>query len=173
MLPIEYSDKDISSELKSALLKKQSYEDVFNTPEGSLIKDAVMEKILKPILIDTADTKGASYKINMDAIKDNVIKLLINAPQFGEIAISMTVQKQMDSMGGITKFFAKTLYGGEALVWEKVRLSAMGREAEAYIKENILGPKFRGTVQTPKEQKKIMSEAEDMITKAVKSYGKK
>ncbi|MBC7427984.1 MAG: hypothetical protein H7336_05185 [Bacteriovorax sp.] len=167
------SDKDVSPELKAALLKKQSYEEVFNTLEGNKIKDAVMEKILKPILMDNADTKAPAYKTNMDAVKDNVIKLLINSSQFGETAISMTIQKQMDSMGGITKFFAKTLYGGESLNWEKVRLSNDGKKAEAYIKENVLGPKFKGTVQTPEEQKKAMDEAQAMVTKAVKSHGKK
>ncbi|MBC7712422.1 MAG: hypothetical protein H7177_03735 [Rhizobacter sp.] len=166
-------DKDVSPELKAALLKKQSYEDVFNTAEGSRIKDAVMEKILKPILMDNADTKGSAYKTNMDAVKDNVIKLLINSPQFGETAISMTIQKQMDNMGGVTKFFAKTLYGGDSLNWEKVRLTDEGKKAEAYIKDNVLGPKFKGIVQSAEEQKKAMDSAQEMVTKAVKSYGKK
>lgn len=165
------SEKDVPPDLREVLLKKQSFEEIFNTPEGSLIKDAVMEKILKPALLENSDLKGVAYKTNMEVIKDSVVKLLINAPSFGETAISMGIQKQIDGMGGFTKFFAKVLYGGESLNWEKVRATEQGKKAEAYIKENVLMPKFKGTSQTPEEQKKIMDEATKMVTQAVKAYG--
>ena len=165
------SEKDVPMELRDVLLKKENFEEIFNTPEGSRIKDTVMEKILKPALVDGADMSGPGFKANMDAIKDNVVKLLIDAPSFGEKAIKMSIQNQINEMGGVTKFFAKTLYGGDALLWEKVRLTEDGKKAEAYIKQYVLEPKFKGTVQTDEEKKKAMKEAEKLVTKAVKNYG--
>ena len=167
------SDKDVPADLRAVLLNKQSFEEIFNTPEGNRIKDAVMEKILKPTLLYNADLGGVAYKANMDAIKDNVIRLLVNAPSFGEKAISMTVQGKMNEMGGFTKFVVKTFIGSkDSLDWEKVRRSPAGIEAEAYIKEQVLIPMFRGDTN-PEREKEAMKKAEDMVTKAVTSYGKK
>ncbi len=166
------SEKDVPADLKAVLLNKQSFEDIFNTPEGNRIKDAVMEKILKPTLLDNADLKGVAYKANMDAIKENVIRLLVNAPSFGEKAISMTIQGKMNDMGGFTKFVVKNFIGGkDSLDWEKVRRTPAGIEAEAYIKEQVLIPKFKGDAD-PEKEKAAMKKAEDMVTTAVKSYGK-
>lgn len=165
------STKDVPMDLRDVLLQKANFEEIFNTAEGSRVKDAVMEKILKPALIDGVDMSSAPFKANMDAIKDNVVKLLIDAPSFGEKAIKMGIQNQINEMGGVTKFFAKVLYGSESLDWEKVRLTEDGKKAEAYIKEKVLEPKFKGTVQTDEEKKKAMKEAEKLVTKAVKNYG--
>jgi hypothetical protein len=164
------SDKDVDPELKAILLQKQNYEDIFNSEEGSKIKDIVMDKILKPVLLEGVDTKDAAYQINIDTVKDRVIKLLINAPSFGETAIKMTIQKQINAMGGITKFFAKTLYGGDALNWEKVRQTDEGKKAEAYIKVNVLTPKFKGITQSSTEQKKTMDTAQQMVTNNHDNY---
>lgn len=167
------SEKDIPPDLKAVLLNKQSFEEMFNTPEGIRIKDAVMEKILKPTLLDNADLGGVAYKTSMDVIKDSVIRLLVNAPSFGEKAISMTIQGKMNEMGGFTKFVVKNFIGGkDSLDWEKVRRTPAGVEAEAYIKEQVLIPKFKGDVLTPEQEKKVMKQAEEMVTAAVKTYGK-
>ena len=167
------SEKDVPPDLRAVLLNKKSFEEIFNTPEGSRIKDAVMEKILKPTLLENADLKGVAYKANMDIIKDKVIKLLVNAPSFGEKAISMTVQSKMNEMNGFTKFIVKNFIGSkDSLDWEKVRRSPAGIEAETYIKEQVLIPKFRGDAVTSEQEKQSMKQAEDLVTAAVKAYGK-
>lgn len=164
-------EKDVSKDIREVLLKKETFEEVFNTPEGAKVKDLVMEKLLKPALLEGADMKGVAFKTNMEAIKDNVVRLLVEAPSFGQQALKMGIQEKINEMNGFTKFFAKALYGGDALKWEKVRETAEGKKAEAYIREYFLMPKFKGTPQTAEEQKKILEEAEKMVTKAVKSYG--
>ena len=166
------SEKDVPQDLRDILLKKENFEEIFNTPEGSKVKIAVMEKLLKPALIDGANMSGEPFKSNMNGIKDNVVKLLINAPSFGEQAIKVSIQNQINDMSGVTKFFAKTLYGGDALQWEKVRRTPAGIAAEAYIKDAVLTPKFKGEEQSASETKKTMEEAEKLVKKAVKSYGK-
>ena len=167
------SDKDVPKDLRDILLKKENFEEIFNSPEGAKVKTAVMEKLLKPALIDGADMSGEPFKSNMNGIKDNVVKLLINAPSFGEQAIKVSIQKQMNDMAGVTKFFAKTLYGGDSLKWDKVRLTAEGKAAENYIKFSVLEPKFKGEVQSAAEVKKTMERAEELVKRAVKNYGKK
>lgn len=169
---VDIPDKDVPKDLRDILLKKENFEEIFSSAEGEKIKLNLMEKLLKPALVDGADMKGVAFKTNMDNIKDNVVKLLINAPSFGEQAIKVSIQKQINDMGGVTKFFAKTLYGGDSLQWEKVRRTPAGIEAEEFIKESVLTPKFKGEVQTPAEAKKTMEEAEKLVKKAVKAYGK-
>lgn len=166
----EIPAKEMPEDLRKALLKKESFDEIFATPDGLKIKEALMEKILKPALIDNVDLKDPSLKISSEALKDDVIKLLINAPSFGEQAIKMSIQNQISNMNSLTKFFAKTLYGSDSLVWEKVRQTEKGKEAEAFIKNQVLTPKFKGVSQSSKEQKKIMKEAEDLVRQAVKSY---
>lgn len=164
-------EKDVSKDIRNVLLKKENYEEIFNTAEGSRIKDLVMEKLLKPALLEGADMKGVAFKTNMDVIKDNVVRLLVEAPSFGQQALKIGIQEKINEMSGFTKFFAKALYGGDALKWEKVRETAEGKKAETFIREYYLIPKFKGTPQTAEEQKKILEEAEKLVTKAVKSYG--
>lgn len=169
---VNVSENDVPKELRNILLKKENFEEIFNSPEGSRVKDAVMEKLLKPALIDGANMSGEPFKTNMNGIKDNVVKLLINAPSFGEQAIKMSVQSKINDMGRVTKFFAKSIYGGDALKWEKVRLTPEGKAAEAYIKSSVLEPKFKGQTQSPAEVKKAMDTATELVTRAVKKYGK-
>lgn len=167
------SEKEVPKDLRDILLRKESFEEIFNSKEGSKIKDMVMNQLLRPALVDGADMKGDAFKNSMTKVKDDVVKLLVNAPSFGEQAIKVSIQHQINDMSGVTKFFAKTLYGGESLDWEKVRRTPAGIEAEAYIKETVLTPKFKGEAQTPAETKKTMEKAEELVTKAVKAYGKK
>lgn len=170
---VDVPEKDVPKDLRNILLKKENFEEIFNSPEGSKIKDMVMEKLLKPALIDGADMSAAPFKSNMNGIKDNVVKLLINAPSFGEQAIKVSIQKQINDMGGVTKFFAKTIYGGDSLHWDKVRLTPEGKIAEEYIKSAVLTPKFKGETQSVAATKKAMETAEELVKRAVKKYEKK
>ena len=160
-------------DIRAALLKRENFEEIFNSKEGSKIKDIVMSKVLKPVLIDNVDTNNAAYRASLGAIKDSVVQVLVDAPSFGEKVIVLGIQKQISEMNGVKKFFAKALYGENALEWEKVRTSADGKKAEAYLKEHILIPKFKGTVINETEQQRIYTEAEKLVTNAVKTYRKK
>ena len=166
------SQKDVPQDLRDILLRKENFEQIFNTPEGEKIKLMVMDKLLRPALIDGADMKGLAFKGSMDKIKEDVVKLLVNAPSFGEQAIKYSIQGQMNDMPGITKFFAKALYSVDSLEWDKLRLTPKGIEAENYIKKMVLTPKFTGVVQTPAEIKNASDEAERLIKIAVKNYRK-
>lgn len=168
---IGISDKDVPNDLRTILLNRENFEEIFNSPGGIKVKDMVVERMLKPFLLGTADAKSPDYTASMEVIKENVIKLLIDSPKFGEQAIKLSVQKQINDMGGVTKFFAKALYGGDSLQWDKVRMSPEGKKAEEFIKTQILMPKFKGTIQSSAEQKKAYEEAEKLVKKAVKSYG--
>jgi len=167
---VNISEKDVPISMRELLLRKENFESVFNGPDGKKINLLVMEKILRPILLENIDTNGEVYKSNYQGIKDNIVQLLADAPSFGEQAMVLGVQKQINEMSNLKKFFAKKLYGEESLEWEKVRTTSEGKKAEAYIKQYILLPKFKGTIISPEEQKKINLEAENLVSSAVKNY---
>jgi len=130
----------------------------------------VLEKLLKPALVDQADMK--TLEPSLKIVKDNVITTLANSPRFGEQILVRGVQSQIDKMSGVKAFFGKMLYGKESFDWGKVRLTEEGKKAEAYIKENILLPKFKTENKSAEEEKKINEKAEELVTSAVKGYKK-
>lgn len=168
----EIPENEIPPELREILLRKDNFEEIFNSEEGLKIKNMVMNNLLRPALVEGADMKGEVFQNSTAQIKGDVIKLLINSPSFGEQAIKVSIQHKINDMSGVTRFFAKIFYGGDALNWEKVRLTPAGVRAEMYIKEVVLTPKFSGKIQSPAEIKKAMEEAEKLVTNAVKTYGK-
>lgn len=95
----------------------------------------VMNQLLRPALVDGADMKGVAFKGSMTKVKDDVVKLLVNAPSFGEQAVKVSIQNQINDMSGVTKFFAKSFYGDDSLDWEKVRRTPAGIEAKPILKK--------------------------------------
>ncbi|MDO9184035.1 MAG: hypothetical protein Q7U04_16600 [Bacteriovorax sp.] len=166
----QISDSELPNELRSQLLNKKTFDKIFMSSEGKLIVDMVMEKILKPVLMDQASLKSPLIVAGMDSIKDKVIKLLVFSPLFGEQIIKSSVQNKINEMNGLTHFFAKVLYGGDSLVWDKVRNTPDGKIAEAYIRDNILLPRFKGISLTKAVENKYNSDAELLVKAAVKKY---
>ncbi|MFA6238334.1 MAG: hypothetical protein WC635_13455 [Bacteriovorax sp.] len=163
-------ESELPKALRTALLSKENFDKIFATEEGKAIKDMVMEKILKPVLMDQADLNSPLMSAGMDSIKDRVTKMLVFSPNFGDQIIKTSVQGKINDMGGISKFFAKVIYGKGSLDWEKVRLTSKGKEAEEFIRENILLPKFKGQAISAEQEKKDNEESERLVTAAVKSY---
>lgn len=164
------SENDLPKELRDMLVTKENFDAIFDTPEGKSIRDFVHETILKPALIDGAEMSGPAVKTNLEQVNNKVVKMLIMSPRFGDQIVKSGIQKQIDNMGFLTKTFAKVLYGKDNLVWEKVRMSDAGKAAEAYIKENVLLPKFSGKPMSPEEEKRVNAEAEKLVTEAVKKF---
>jgi hypothetical protein len=164
------SDSDLPKDLKTALLAKDNFDKIFASAEGKVLKDMVMEKMLKPILMDQASVKSPLMVAAMDSVKDRVIKILVSSPHFGDQIIKSSVQNQINNLDKFTRFMAKALYGSKSLNWEQVRTSANGIIAENYIRENILLPKFKGTIFSKEEENKINTEAEKLVKAAIKKY---
>ncbi len=163
-------ESDLPKDIRAALLKKENFDAMFATAEGKAIKDMVMEKMLKPILMEQASMSSPLITAGMDAVKDRVVKMLVYAPSFGEQIVKSSIQNKINDMGGFTRFFAKAIYGKNSLNWDKVRATDSGKAAEKYIQDNYLLPKFNGKTMTKEEEKKIMGEAEKLVTTAVKNY---
>lgn len=163
-------ETELTNSLKNILLSKDNFDKIFATEEGKAIKNIVMENILKPVLMDQASLSSPLMVAGMDAVKDKVVKMLVFSPHFGDQIIKTSIQNQINNMGGMTRFFAKAIYGKSSLDWEKVRTTEKGKGAEDFIKENILMPKFKGQVRSASEDKKINEEAEKRVKAAVKSY---
>lgn len=163
-------ESDVPKELRNALLTKANFDSIFATPEGQQIKDVVMEKILKPVLMEQASMESPLMKAGMDAVQTKVTRLLVYSPNFGDQILKTSIQSKIDNKGGITKFMARLIYGSNSLNWDKVRTSERGKAAEDFIREKYLMPKFSGVPLTREEEEKIMKEAEKLVESAVKNY---
>jgi len=163
-------DTEMPKELRALILSKENFDKIFSTEEGQAIKDLVMDKILKPVLLEQTSFSSPNIVAGMDAIKARVTKLLVYSPDFGDQIIKTNIQTKINNMGGFTKTIAKLIYGPNSINWEKVRTTKAGKEAEEYIRDNFLTPKFKGEVISAAEEKKIMAESEKLVKEAVKNY---
>lgn len=164
------SEEDLPNELRAALINKNNFDKIFANSEGKAVKDLAMEKILKPLLMDQEKLKSPKIVAGMEILTNKVVRLLANSPYFGEQIIKTNVQNKINNLGGIYRFMAKILYGNNSLNWDKVRITPEGMEAENYIKENILIPKFKGITLSEAEKKIYDNKAQELVTKAVKQY---
>jgi len=163
-------DSEVPRELKDSLLSKANFDTIFATPEGQQIKDVVMEKMLKPMLMEQASMESPLIKAGMDVVQGKVTRLLVYSPNFGDLLIKNSIQGKINNKSGFTKFMAKMVYGSNSMNWEKVRLTPNGKIAEDYIREKYLMAKFSGTPLSRNEEDKIMKEAEKLVESAVKKY---
>jgi hypothetical protein len=164
------TEDELPAKWRDLLLQKQNFEDIFNTPEGKNITKYVMEKVLRPILVNDVDMNSENIKANIQIVKDKVVNVMVNSSSFGEKIIQVDLQKRIDSYGGFKKFAAKVLYGKKALDWSMVRTTPAGKNAEDFIKKNILAPRFRSEIQTPGQVAELNKQAEILVTNAIKAY---
>lgn len=163
-------ESELPKDLRMSLLSKENFDKIFSDNEGKSIVKTVMDKILKPVLMEQADLKSPQMTAGMNSTKDRVTKLLVNSPYFGEQIVKTSIQDKINNKDGFTLFFAKVLYGKNSIVWEKVRTTPDGKIAESYIKDNILLPKFSGKSLSPKEEKIYNGEAEKLVKRAMEKY---
>lgn len=163
-------EDELPKEVRDIILEKETFDKMFASPEGQAIKDMVMNKILKPVLLEQADMKSPLMVEGMGVVKDKVVKLMVNSPHFGQKIMTSSIQHKIDKMNVFKKFFAKLIYGNNAFNWELVRTTPDGVAAEEFIREKILMPKFSGQQNSKDEEKRINEQAESLVTKAVQSY---
>jgi hypothetical protein len=163
------SEEDMPSSLKDYLSNKDTIDKVFASEDGKAIKDMVMEKILKPVLMEQADLKSPLMTAGMDSVKEKVIKTLVYSPHFGDEVLKKSIQAQIDNQNFFVKLAARVAYGSQSMNWEVVRKTPQGQIAETYIRENVLMPKMKGQAQTREEEAKIKAESERLVKEAVKN----
>ncbi len=150
-----------------ALTSVSNLEKVFAQPEQmERLRTMVAKGVLEPILLQGASMDSAVIQAANNEIKREVTMQLVNSEHFGNAIIGFTVQQKLDNMGAFTRFFARILYGDDSLDWQKVRSTSEGREAEEYIRNSLLKPKFFS--EKISDEADRMAKAEDLVTKAVK-----
>ncbi len=163
-------ETEMPKALRALLLSKENFDKIFSSEEGNVIKELVMDKILKPALLEQASLSSPAMIAGMDAIKGRVTKMLVYSPDFGDQIIKVSIQDKINDMNGFTKVIAKLIYGPNSLDWEKVRMTKNGKAAEEYIRDNFLLPKFKGEKLSSAEEKNIMLETEKLVKIAVINY---
>jgi hypothetical protein len=166
----EIPESELPDDLKKLLISKENFDKIFATPDGKLIKDMVQDKILKPLLLENVKQKSPIMDAAMSTVKERVVKMLVYAPSFGEQLTKSSIQNKINDTNGFTRFFAKAIYGKSSLNWEKVRTTSKGKEAENFIRENIVLPKFKGQKMASNLEKKNTDLAEKLVSEAIKSY---
>ena len=161
----------LPSDLEKRLISKENLDRIFSGDNAIQLRKLILTGILDPVLIQNASMKSPAVEAAEMEIRKNVAKVLATSPGFGEPIITTVVQKKIDNMGSFTHFFATLLYGSEALDWSKVRTTNLGKEAEEYIRNQILYPKFLDEKIMEAEEAKRFAKAEDLVKKAVTATG--
>ena len=159
------SETDLPKSLRTTLLSNTNFDKIFASDEGQKLKVFVVENILKPVLVNQAGLDSPVIVAGMAAVKDRVIKMLVNSSDFGQLIINSNVQSSIDKKGFFSKAYVVATFG--SLDWKKVRVSSKGQAAEKYIKENILLPIIQGEALTEKEQNLRKAEAEKLVKQAM------
>jgi len=120
--------------------------------------------------MDHAKMDSPLMSSGLDMVKDQITKMLVTSPYFGDQIIKTNIQNQINQMNGITHFFAKILYGKKSLEWDRVRLTSQGKEAEEYIRDHLLMPIFKGNKLSPNDEKEVNKKSEDLVKKAIKNF---
>lgn len=162
-------DEKFSAEVRAKLLQKGVYEELFRGPAGQQMQQAAVEQIVKPVLIEGKSLAEPALVQAKNNLRARVAHRLADMPAFGDVLIQVSIQRQMDDLGAATRLFARVLYGSDSLKWAKVRMTPKGREAETYIRDQILKPKMVEGSLSKEEEARRMEVAKEMVTKAVKS----
>jgi hypothetical protein len=165
------AESDLPKSIRDQLLTKDNFDALFSSEEGKKVKVFVKDNILKPMVANSKES-SQSFDEAYNEINNQVVKMLISSPRFGDIIVKSGIQSQINQLGGFTKFLAKSFYGKDSLVWDKVRDSEYGRKAEDYIREHIIKPKFEGKTLSQEEEKLQTAIAEKLVKEAVKKYSK-
>lgn len=163
-------DKEIPASLKEDLTKRETINAIFEGEFGKRLKEKTLNSIIKPALLQGADLSGPALTKAQDDIKNDVVVELVNSSRFGTKLVDYSIEKSLKETGWFTKFVGKALYSKDAFVWSNLKTTPSGQAAEKFIKDNVLMPKFQGKKMDPAEEKKLMDQAEEMVTQAVKKY---
>ena len=166
----EIPESEHLGDLEQSLLSKENFDKIFETEDGKTIKEMVMDRILKPLLMDNISRKSPIIDAAMNSVKMRVVKVLVYSPSFGEEIIKKGIQDKINDTDGFTRFFAKAIYGKGSLDWDKVRTTSKGLHAEKFIRENIILPKFNGKILASNTVQKNNAEAEKLVSDAIKGF---
>lgn len=154
--------------LKKVLLDKLTIESALNSEAMDKIRPLLTEKILKPVLIDGRSLTDPAQKAAIKILEAEIAGALLDSSQFGSSLVSGAVQKQIDaeSRGSLSRWlFTKV---GFSYDWDKLRQTEAGRQAEKYVKEQMIRPRITGVNLSADEMAKRKKEAARLIKEAVK-----
>ncbi|MCM2276580.1 MAG: hypothetical protein NDJ89_00710 [Oligoflexia bacterium] len=161
----------LAEDVRSRLLEPANFERIFAGEAGGGLSRKILDGIVRPAVLEGKSMSDPAVAQALAEVRQSVAEALIESPHFGTVLIASGVQKELDTMNGVTRTVARMLYGREALKWSEVRRTTDGQEAERYIREMILRPKALGLQLSESEEKKRLEGAKGRVTKAVKSYG--
>lgn len=160
-------EEKFSNEVTKRLLQNRVFDAVFSGPGGKYISYRIVSGLLEPVLLEGRSIDDPGIEKAKSQIRVDIGHLLAKSPEFGDVLIEASVQKGINDLNPITRYFAGVLYGDQALSWEKVRGSKPGKQAEDYIRELILKPKLTGTELSKDEYEKRIGIAKELVSRAI------
>ncbi len=165
-------NSEVPSKLETALMSKQNFDAIFDPATIATMRQAIANTILIPAIVQGKSLDSPELMASQNALKKQVVGILLQSPHFGDALLVGAVQNQINSQNVAVKLFAGLLYGKGALDWSKVRDTPAGKNADDFIRNNIMVPAFNGQTISAAESKDIEKQASDLVKKAMESYKK-
>lgn len=156
-----------SQQLLNQILHTKNFDKIFTPAVMAKLRPKFTANILKPVLVQGKSLSGLSSET--DSLKKDVSLVLAQSPHFGRMIANASVQKNLNKVDGLTRFFAHMMYGERALNWERVPESTAKARARDYIQNNLVYPKIAGTRLSTREEARRHKIAENLVTQAIKT----
>lgn len=158
-----------SRRVLNQILQSNNFNKIFTPSVMAKIRPMFIDKVLKPVLLQGKSMNSREVLAATSKLKNEVSLILAQSPHFGRMIANASVQKQLNQLDGMTRFFAHMMYGERALNWDRVPDSPAKRKAQSYIQNELIYPKIAGKTLSRAEEARRHKIAQDLVTEAIKS----
>lgn len=158
-----------SRRVLNQILHTNNFNKIFTPSVMAKIRPAFIQNVLKPVLLQGKSMNSREVAAATSKLKNQVSLILAQSPHFGRMIANASVQKQLNQLDGMTRFFAHMMYGERALNWDRVPDSPAKRKAQSYIQNELIYPKIAGKRLSRAEEARRHRIAQDLVTEAIKA----
>ncbi|MGZ3711773.1 MAG: hypothetical protein ACXVBE_08455, partial [Bdellovibrionota bacterium] len=164
-LPVE--DR-LTPDLEKKLSDRATVEKALTPEILAELRPMITEKILKPMLLEAKGMSDPKVSAAMTMLESKVMEKLIESPHFGDQIIQGKIQQNIDSSTNMfTRFAGRIFSGYQTFSWSEAREKPAGKAAEAYLRDQIIRPRFSG--QAIPDYQARMEKVSEMVKEALKN----
>jgi hypothetical protein len=157
----------LTPELEKTLSDRATVEKALTPEIMAELRPMITEKILKPMLLEGKGMSDPKVSAAMNMLEAKVMGSLIDSPHFGDLIIKDKIQQNIDqSTNMFTRFAGRLFAGYQTFTWSEAREKPAGKEAEAFLRDQIIHPRLSGQ-QIP-DYKARMDKVSAMVKEALK-----
>jgi hypothetical protein len=160
----------IPDALANTLLSRATIDQTLTPAILAELRPTLLEKILKPMLLAGKSMDSPDLALAISALQRELGTRLIASNSFGDTLVRGVIQNNVRSQtSGLIGNLATHWYGMRTTNWEQARLNPNGRQAEEFMKEQILQPMIRGESLPTAEQNRRRRALENLVFEALKA----